>query len=160
AGTIRLGDATHPLLDKHLPTVNPADPYALSAEEQACLSRLKQSFLYSPTLWQQMRFVQKRGAMYLQRNDALIFHGCLAVDAEGRFLPLIVDGKALCGRALFKGLEQLVHRAFARRAPEDLDMLWYLWAGPLSPLFGKDRMATFETYFLKDKETHKETKNP
>jgi fructose-1,6-bisphosphatase-3 len=160
AGTIRIGDKTQPLLDRSLPTIDPADPFKLSPEEEACMSRLKQSFLHSPVLWEQMRFVEQRGAMWLVRDDTLIFHGCVPVDAEGNFLAMPVDGEELRGRALFDKLNQVVHRAFYRHAPADLDLLWYLWAGPLSPLFGKDRMATFETYFIADKETHKETKNP
>lgn len=160
AGTVRLSDKTHPLLDRHLPTIDPADPFRLSAEEAACMARLKQSFLYSPTLWEHMRFVEQRGAMWLLRDDTLIFHGCVPVDAAGQMLPFPIDGEELRGKALFNKLNQVVHRAFHRKAPADLDLFWYLWAGPLSPLFGKDRMATFETYFVADKETHKENKNP
>lgn len=160
AGTVRLGDKTYPLLDRALPTIDPADPYKLSAEEQVCMARLKQSFLYSPTLWEHMRFVEQRGTMWLLRDDTLIFHGCVPVDAAGQMLPFAIDGEELRGKALFNKLNQVVHRAFHRKAQADLDLFWYLWAGPLSPLFGKDRMATFETYFVADKETHKETKNP
>ncbi len=158
--TIELDGRRHPLLDSFLPTINWADPYALCEEEAACIARIKQSFLYSPTLWEHMRFVEKHGAMYLVRDDTLIFHGCVPVDATGQFLPLHIDGQPYSGRALFHKLQEVVHRAFHRRDPADLDMLWYLWAGPGSPLFGKDRMTTLETYFIADKEAHKETKNP
>ncbi len=160
AGTVRLGDKTYPLLDRALPTIDPADPYKLSAEEAVCMARLKQSFLYSPMLWEHMRFVEQRGTMWLLRDDTLVFHGCVPVDAAGQMLPFAIDGEQLRGKALFNKLNQVVHRAFHRKAQADLDLFWYLWAGPLSPLFGKDRMATFETYFVADKATHHETKNP
>jgi fructose-1,6-bisphosphatase-3 len=93
----------------------------------------------------------------------LIFHACVPTDAEGNFLSLQVDGVERKGRELFDAIASLVRRSFrngADKAGDDADWLWYLWGGALSPLFGKDRMATFETYFVADKQTHKETKNP
>jgi fructose-1,6-bisphosphatase-3 len=159
-GTVRLDGTEHPLLDRALPTVDPRDPTALSPEEAACLQRLKRSFLESRRLWEQMRFVARQGTVHLVRDRHLIFHGCVPVDARGEFLPLTVDGTPRAGRALFEALTTVVHRAFRERRPADLDLLWYLWAGPRSPMFGKDKMATFEGYFLADKATHKESKNP
>ena len=82
------------------------------------------------------------------------------VDATGAFVAFPVDGEPRAGRPLFEALERVVHRAFRARAEDDVDMLCYLWTGPLSPCFGKDRMATFETHFVADKATHKETKDP
>ena len=38
--------------------------------------------------------------------------------------------------------------------------MWYLWCGPLSPLFGKDRITTLENDLIADAATHVETKNP
>jgi fructose-1,6-bisphosphatase III len=106
-----------------------------------------------------MRFVAERGSMFAVRDEHLIFHGCVPCDADGRFLALEVDGEPRQGRALFEALERVVRRAFRRREERDVDMLYYLWSGPRSPLFGKDRMATFETYFVADKAAHKETKD-
>src|SRR5205823_4145498 len=100
-----------------------------------------------------------KGAMHLRRDDNLIFHGCVPVDARGEFLPVVIDGAPRTGRALFDALNLVVQRAVRERRQSDLDTLWYLWAGPLSPLFGKDKMATFEGYFIEDKATHHETKN-
>jgi fructose-1,6-bisphosphatase III len=161
AGTITIDGKVHPLLDARLPTVDFAgDPYALSAEEEACVARLEQSFLQSPALWEQMRWVERQGSMFARRDRALIFHGCVPVDAAGELASLVVDGEPRRGRALFDALERKVRRAFRGKAQDDLDMLYYLWTGPLSPLFGKDRMATLETYLVADKATHKETKNP
>ena len=97
--------------------------------------------------------------MYLKRGECLIFHGCVPVDAEGSFLPLAVDGRLLSGRALFEEIETVVRRAVVNSAQADLDFLWYLWSGPRSPLFGKDRIATLERDFITDKTSHHETKD-
>jgi fructose-1,6-bisphosphatase III len=162
-GTVALGGQAHKMRDTHLPTIDPADPYALSPEEAACMERSRQSFVASPRLWQHMSSVVRHGATWLRRDQALIFHGCVPVDDEGNALKLAVDGRELSGRELFDALDRVVRRNFlkgAQAAGDDADWLWYLWTGPVSPLFGKDRMATFETYFVEDKTTHKEHKNP
>ena len=162
-GTVEIDGRTHPLLDANLPTVDPADPYALSAEERACMDRLRQSFVSSSRLWQHMSYVTRRGAMWLRRDQALIFHGCVPVDERGEFLSLNVDGRDYAGRALFDALGVVVRRAMnegAETAGERADWLWYLWTGMRSPLFGKDRMSTFENYFVEDKEARREHKNP
>ncbi|MDT7779847.1 MAG: fructose,6-bisphosphatase [Acidobacteriota bacterium] len=162
-GTVEIEGRAHKMLDTHLPTLDPADPYKLSVEEQACMDRIRQSFVSSSRLWHHMLAVVRHGAMWLRRDQALIFHGCVPVDEEGQPLTLEVDGHACSGRELFDSLDRMVRGCFRRgaeRADSDTDWLWYLWSGPRSPLFGKDRMATFETYFVEDKSTHKETKNP
>ncbi len=162
AGTGEIDGRVHSLRDTHFPTVDPADPYKLSPEERACMDRLVQSFISSARLWEHMLFVARRGAMWLRRDHALIFHGCVPVSDGGDFLSLRVDGRELSGRALFDALDSVVRRAFRKgeAAGSDSDWLWYLWTGPRSPLFGKDRMATFENYFVDDKEAGKEHKNP
>jgi len=160
AGTVTIDGKVHPLLDRAFPTIDFGDPYRLSEAEAKCLDLLRRSFTGSPTLWQDMRFVQERGAMLAVRDENVIFHGCVPVDTAGEPLALPVDGVEVRGKALFAALDVVVRRAFRERRQADLDLLYYLWAGPRSPLFGKDRMATFETYFVADKATHKETKNP
>jgi len=160
AGTVTIDGKVHPLLDRALPTVDFADPYRLSEAEAKCIELLRRSFFDSASLWRDMRFVEERGAMLEVRDENVIFHGCVPVDAAGEPLAFEVDGTPLKGRPLFAGLDATVRRAFRERRASDLDLLYYLWAGPRSPLFGKDRMATFETYFVADKAAHKETKNP
>jgi fructose-1,6-bisphosphatase-3 len=162
-GTIEIDGRTHVMLDTHLPTLDPADPYKLSVEEQACIDRIRQSFVSSSRLWHHMLAVVRHGSMWLRRDEALIFHGCVPVDEEGQPLALEVEGHACAGRELFDTLDRVVRGCFRRGAEsanEETDWLWYLWTGPRSPLFGKDRMATFETYFIEDDSTHTETKNP
>jgi fructose-1,6-bisphosphatase-3 len=162
-GTVEIDGRTYKMLDTHLPTLDPAAPYELSAEERACMDRVRQSFVSSSRLWHHMLAVVSHGAMWLRRDQALIFHGCVPVDEEGQSLSLGVGGREVAGRELFDALDLVVRRCFrrgAQGADGETDWLWYLWTGPRSPLFGKDRMATFETYFVGDKATHKETKNP
>jgi len=160
AGSIQVEGRTHALKDRHFPTVDPANPEALSPEEEVCLARLRASFLSSPLLWEHARFLVDRGSTWLRRDDHLIFHGCVPVDESGNFLPLEVDGAVRSGRPLFDAIDDVVARALNERQPADLDFLWYLWSGPRSPLFGKDRITTLERDLIDDKATHKETKNP
>jgi fructose-1,6-bisphosphatase-3 len=98
--------------------------------------------------------------MWLRRDDHLIFHGCVPVDEQGAFLSFPVDGEERRGRALFDAFAAVFARALAERRPKDLDLLWYLWCGPRSPLFGKDRITTLERDLVADAATHVETKNP
>ncbi|MCB9559061.1 MAG: fructose-bisphosphatase class III [Kofleriaceae bacterium] len=158
--TVDVDGQRHPLLDDRWPTLTWDDPDALSADEQRCLDELRRGFVASSTLWRQMSFVASHGKMMLRRDRCAIFHGCVPVDADGALLPLVVDGAPRRGKALFDALEVVVQRAFRKRRPDDLDTLYYLWTGPRSPCFGKDRMATFEGHFVADPATHHETKNP
>jgi fructose-1,6-bisphosphatase III len=162
-GTVTLNGQPHPLLDTHFPTLDPANPTALSVEEVRCLARLRESFVTSARLWEHMSWVARHGGMSLKRDHAVIFHACVPVDAAGEPLEVEIEGQRLAGRALFDKLDQLARRAYRKTASgldEDADWLWWMWAGPRSPLFGKDRMTTFERYFVEDPATHKETKNP
>jgi fructose-1,6-bisphosphatase-3 len=160
AGTIEIDGKVHALRDKSFPTLDRAHPEELTPEERKCMDRLKRSFLASAQLWQHVRFLTERGALWLKRDDHLIFHGCVPVDDQGRFLPFVVDGEPRAGRALFDALERVVVRSLDARAPADLDVLWYLWSGPLAPTFGKDRITTLERDLVADPATHTETKNP
>ena len=159
AGTVRIGDQVVPLADANLPTLDPANPYALTADEQACMATLRRSFLHSPTLWEHMSFVLRQGGVWTQRDDHLLFHACVPVDANGARLRMKIGEDQVGGRALFDAAEATVRRAFRAKDPAAIDHLWYLWCGPVSPLFGKDRMATFESYFIEDKAHSRETKN-
>lgn len=158
-GTIELDGQSYPLKDVHFPTIDPANPYALSADEKTCLARIRQSFLASKALWRQMRWMVSRGRMVLRREQCLIFHGCLPVDAKGEFIDMPIGGRMLHGRELFAAIEGSIYRMMDGQRDE-LDLLWYLWAGPASPLSGKDKIATFEADLVEDKAVKHETKNP
>lgn len=159
AGTITIDGTSYPLRDRRFPTIDPVDPYTLSPEESACMERLRKSFMASQKLWDHVRFLVTHGSMYLVRDDHLIFHGCVPVNADGSFQTMTVDGEALGGRPLFDKLDAVIARALYDPDEKDLDLLWYLWCGPQSPLFGKDRIATLENDLVADKSTHTETKN-
>ncbi|HEV7300756.1 MAG TPA: fructose-bisphosphatase class III [Tepidisphaeraceae bacterium] len=159
-GTITLDGQTYPLRDTHFPTIDPADPYRLTELEEECVRRLRHSFNMSQKLQDHMKFLVGQGSMYEVRDEHLIFHGCVPCDKDGNFLPMPIDGRELKGRELFTAIQSVAVRALEKRRPDDLDALWYLWSGPLSPLFGKDKIATFERDFIEDKHTHHETKDP
>ncbi|MFT3990365.1 MAG: fructose-bisphosphatase class III [Luteolibacter sp.] len=164
AGTINLNGKTHELRDTHFPTIDPANPNKLSVEEEECVKRLEESFVNSPRLWEQMLWMANFGQMSLVRDRAAIFHACLPVDEKGEYEALLVDGEEYKGPAIFDACTRVIKRAFragaAAAADADKDWFYYLWAGPKSPLFGKDRMATFESYFIADKAVHKEIGGP
>jgi fructose-1,6-bisphosphatase-3 len=161
-GTVELDGSTYALRDVHLPTVDPEDPYALSAEEATCLERFRASFLASQKLWKQVQWMAASGRMHLVREGHLIFHGCVPVDEDGGWLPMMVAGQPYQGKPLFEAIEREVYRLVDGSAAslEDVDLFWYLWSGPRSPLFGKDRITTFERDLVADPRTHHETKNP
>src|SRR5206468_3486550 len=109
AGTIRIEDKTYPLRDRNFPTLG-ARPYDLSTEELTCLRAMRQSFLSSGKLWDQMQFLLSHGSMYVVRDDNLIFHGCVPVDDNGEFLSMPVDGQEERGKALFDALDSVLGR--------------------------------------------------
>jgi len=160
AGTVKVDGVTYPLRDTSLPTIDPNNPYELSADERMCMDRLRHSFVSSQKLWEHMKYLVGHGSMYLVRDDHLIFHGCVPCDAYGGFLAEHIDGAPHAGRDLFDAIERVVRRAFDRQHLADLDTLWYLWCGPRSPLFGKDRIATLERDLIADHTSHHETKDP
>ena len=162
AGTIELDGVIYPLKDRHFPTIDPADPYALSPEEAACVEQLRSSFMASQKLWHHVRWMCDRGWMALIRENHLIFHGCVPVDEKGEYLPMAVAGRFYRGKELFGAIELEVYRLIGGRTPSqsELDLFWYLWSGPESPLFGKDRITTLERDLIADPKTHHESKNP
>ncbi len=161
---VKLGNKYYPLRDCDFPTVNPDDPYALSEEEEQVMERLQQAFQKSDKLQRHVRFLFTNGSLYKRYNSNLLYHGCVPMDEEGNFTALEVDGVPYSGRALYDVLEYYARRGYF--APWDSavrkkgqDLLWYIWGGPNSPVFGKSRMTTFERYFIEDSKTHTETKN-
>lgn len=162
-GTIRLDGQEHALLDTHFPTINPADPYALTEKEQLVLERLRLSFANSERLQRHVRFLYSKGSLYLIYNGNLLYHGCIAMKPDGSFASVRVDGKTYRAKGFMDRLDRLARQAYFASDPElkqyGMDVMWYLWSGDRSPLFGKEKMATFERYFLADPATHAEGKN-
>lgn len=163
-GTISLEGKEYQLLDTNFQTVNPEDPYALSGEEQEVMDRLVKAFVNCEKLQQHMRFLLAKGSLYKVYNDNLLYHGCIPLEEDGSLKETEVYGKKYRGRALYDTLEAYVRKGFFALDPKEKqdgkDIMWYIWLHPDSPLFGKNKMATFERYFLAEKETHVEKKNP
>jgi fructose-1,6-bisphosphatase-3 len=163
AGTVNIDGVVHPLLDTRLPTIDPANPYDYSPQEKECMDRIRASFTSSQKLWEHMSWVVKKGGMWTTRDDVLIFHACVPVDETGTPQELEVEGVKRSGRDLMDALSTIVRRAFRKGAEgrdADADWLWYMWGSPRSPLFGKDKLATFESHFIADKAAREEKKNP
>ena len=163
-GTILLDGKTYKLKECDFPTIDPADPYALSKEEEEVMKRLQKAFLSCEKLQKHVRFLFSKGGLYKVYNSNLLYHGCMPVDENGDFLQVNLFGTKYSGKALYDVLEHYARRGYySKHHPEEKakgqDVIWYIWSGPKSPVFGKDKMATFERYFIEEKETHKEVKN-
>lgn len=163
-GTIKIGYQTYNMLDNNFPTIDPENPYELSREEREVVDRLVFAFVNCEKLQKHMQFLLKKGSMYKIYNRNLLYHGCIPMNEDGSFKEVSVYGKTYKGKALYDVLDSYVRKAFVAVNEEERekgrDILWFIWSSPNSPLFGKDKMATFERYFLEDKETHVEKKNP
>ena len=163
-GTIKIGYQTYNMLDNNFPTIDPENPYELSREEREVVDRLVFAFVNCEKLQKHMQFLLKKGSMYKIYNRNLLYHGCIPMNEDGSFKEVSVYGKTYKGKALYDVLDSYVRKAFVAVNKEERekgrDILWFIWSSPNSPLFGKDKMATFERYFLEDKETHVEKKNP
>ncbi|MGJ9459681.1 fructose-1,6-bisphosphatase [Oceanobacillus sp. CF4.6] len=160
---ITIQGKTYALDNTCFATVNPEQPDQLLEEEKQVMDKLLFSVQHSEKLARHMDFLMKKGTLYLKYNGNLLIHGCIPVDEKGNMEKMEIDNKTYAGRELFDIFESYLRQAF--RNPEETDdlatdMVWYLWTGEYSSLFGKREMTTFERYFIKDKETHKEGKNP
>ncbi|HZK05261.1 MAG TPA: fructose-1,6-bisphosphatase [Actinomycetaceae bacterium] len=159
------GDQELPLLDTNFPTIDPDDPARLTPAEEELLRSIEGSFLASETLRRHVDFLYATGSTYLRANGNLLYHGCVPLTEDGEFDGLTMDGKFYAGRELFDYVErQMINAYYDRDGSEDhrkaVDFMWYTWIGPLSPLFGKSKMSTFENYFVADKAVRKEVYNP
>ncbi|MCM1252973.1 MAG: fructose-1,6-bisphosphatase [Clostridium sp.] len=162
--TITIDGKEYHMKDTDFPTINRERPYELTAEEEQVMERLQHAFVRCEKLQKHVRFLFSKGSLYKVYNSNLLYHGCMPMDEEGNFKKVNVYGEEYSGKALYDVLEQYARKGYY--AHHDLqerlkgqDIIWYIWAGPNSPVFGKDKMATFERYFVEEKETHTETKN-
>ncbi len=162
-GTIKIDGNEYPLLDTLFPTIDPKNPYELTKDEENAVEKLLQAFTKSEKLQQHVRFLFSKGSMYLVYNGNLLYHGCIAMEDDGSFMAIRVEGQEFRGKRFLDRLDRLARQGFFSKDPElkqyGQDVLWYLWTGAKSPLFGKSKMATFERYFIEDKKTHQEDKN-
>ncbi|RGT71844.1 fructose-bisphosphatase class III [Mediterraneibacter massiliensis] len=163
-GTIVLEGKEYALLDTNFPTIDPKDPYALSAEEEEIMERLEQAFTGCEKLQDHMRFLLTKGGLYKVYNNNLLYHGCVPLNEDGSMKEVELFGKKYKGKKLYDVLDSYIRKGFfaldEKERQNGRDVMWYIWLHPDSPLFGKNKMATFERYFLEEKETHVEKKNP
>ncbi len=163
--TITIDGKTYAMEDCDFPTVNPAKPYELTPEENAVIDQLTDSFRHSEKLQRHTRFLYTKGGMYKVHNGNLLFHGCIPMTKDGQLQTFTIGGKIRSGKEFLDYAEQTARKAYydKRGTPErefGMDFLWWLWAGRNSPIFGKDRMTTFERRFIKDESAWVEAKNP
>ena len=162
-GTVEIDGREYKMLDMDFPTIDPADPFTLTEEEGKVMARLQQAFLKCEKLQRHVRFLYAKGGMYKIYNGNLLYHGCMPMNPDGSFAEVKVFGSSYKGKALYDILEYYARRGYyAKESSERAagqDMIWYIWTGKGSPVFGKEKMATFERYFVADKEPQKEKKN-
>ena len=163
--TICIGGVDYPLLDCDFPTVDPENPYELTAEESHVIDQLTESFRHSEKLQKHTRFLYSKGSLYKTINGNLLFHGCIPMTAEGGLQKFTISGEELSGKAFMDYADKTARQAYyTKRGTEErvfgMDFLWWLWAGRNSPIFGRDRMATFERRVVDNEVAQAEPKNP
>lgn len=162
-GTIELDGKTYPLLDSNFPTIDPEDPYKLTKDEKEVIKKLQSAFVHCEKLQRHIQLLLKKGGLYKVYNGNLLYHGCIPMNEDGSFSEVEVCGKKYKGKKLYDALESCVRKAFISLSEKERklgrDIMWFLWNGPDSPLFGRSKMANFERYFIEDEEAHREIKN-
>ena len=165
AGTVDYHGTVYPLLDCDFPTVDPAAPTTLTAEEAHVIAGLVRSFAESERLQRHVQFLYAHGAFYKICNGNLLYHGAVPMTEDGAFAAIRFEGVARSGKQLFDYCDRRARQGYsappgspARLAGQDF--LWYLWCGAKSPLFGRSAMTTFERLYIADPAAHREIKDP
>lgn len=164
-GTITIEGKKHMLRDHNFPTVNPERPYELTQAENELMELLRSSFLHSEKLQRHIRFIYNKGSIYLNINNNLLYHGCIPMNPDGSFHEVTLGGEKVKGKALMDKAEIIAREGYFAKhgTPEKKygeDFLWFLWCGCYSPVYGKNKMTTFERYFIEDESTWTEIKDP
>ncbi len=165
--TVEIEGKTYEMNDHFFPTIDPKDPYKLTERETQLMEALCYSFTHSRLLQKHIRFLFTNGSMYKVVNNNILYHGCIPMNPDGSFLSLETDQGSLSGRKLMDWFNEKAIDAYFLSGENDpngklyaTDLFWYMWCGPKSPLFGKDKISTFEHCFIDDPETHVEKFNP
>lgn len=162
-GYVLIDGKKYELNDTNFPTLNPDDVYELTKEEEEVMERLCESFKHSQKLNDHIKFIYQKGEIYTVFNSNLLFHACIPLEENGDFREVNFLGKKVSGKEYLDRINETIKKVYLNRDninQDLLDIMWYLWISPDSPFFGKSKMATFESYFIKDKEMHREEKNP
>ena len=162
--TVRIDGKDYHMLDTDFPTFDTVDPYKLNKEEEELTEKLKNSFQKSEKLQKHVKFLILKGGIYLKYNSNLLYHACIPMEENREFKKIEIFGKFYYGKNFLDKIDMLIREYYlTENKPKKKfgsDFFWYLWCHKDSPLFGKDKMATFERYFIADKLTHKEIENP
>ena len=162
-GTVTIDGKEYPMLDRYFPTIDFNNPYELTSEEQSVIAKLCNSFVNCSKLKSHINLLLQKGSLYKVCNNNLLFHGCIPMNEDGSVRNINLFGEDLCGKELYDELERWARKAFFSVNEEEKrvgrDILWFLWNGADSPLYGRDKMTTFERYFIADESTHKEIKD-
>ena len=164
-GRITIDGKDYQLLENYFPTIDPGNPYELSEKEAEVVRKLVKSFKNSEKLQRHIQFLYSKGNIYKIFNDNLLIHGCVPMSMFGEFISVNVNGRELRGKAYLDYVEKVAREGYfepegSEKRENGKDFLWYLWCGRNSPIFCKDKMKTFERYYLAEKETWEEVKNP
>lgn len=163
-GKLCVNGKEYDIKDKNFPTIDPNDPYTLTSEEEEVMERIQQAFLNCEKLQEHVRFLFTHGSLYLRFNSNLLYHGCVPLNEDGSFRKVYIGKKAYTGKALYDILEQHARVGYYNQDDEEKkslgqDMMWYIWSSEDSPVYGKEKMATFERYFVEDKGLQEERKD-
>lgn len=163
-GIITIDGKEYPLLDKNFPTIDPQDPYKLSEDEKALMKRLKKAFKNCEKLQKHVRFLFSKGGLFLVHNSNLLYHGCVPLNEDGTFREVKIGKYTYSGKSLYEVLEYYARKGYYQQ--DNLadyyygqDIMWYIWSNENSPVYGKEKMATFERYFIDDKQIQQEKKD-
>ena len=159
-GTVDLGNGPVSLNRCDFITVDPEDPLTFTPAEREVLDGLKRAFTHGEKLSRHVAFLIKKGSSFKIFNDNLIFHGCIPLNEDGSYMEFA--GKK--GKELMIYADNTVrdaYNAFLKGEVDEraLDFLWYLWCGKSSPLFGREKLTTFERVYIDDEAYHTEKSN-
>ncbi len=158
-GFVTIEGKKYEINDKNFPTIDKNNPYKLTKEEKEVIERLTESFVHSKELNNHINYLFSKGAMYTVFNNNLLFHGCMPSNEDGSFKEVNFLGKTVKGKEYFDEINEVVSKVYLTKEEDLVDIMWFLWISPDSPFFGKEKMVTFESYFVDDESTHKEPKN-
>lgn len=163
-GTVVVEGKEYPLKDTFFPTIDWEKPYELSTDERDVMERLTMAFVNCEKLQRHVRFLFAKGSLYKVYNGNLLYHGCMPMNEDGSFTKVNVYGTEYAGKELYDVLESYARKGYysidSKEKKKGQDILWFIWENQNSPVFGKAKMTTFERYFIADKKTHEEAKNP
>ena len=160
--TINIDGKIYHLEDTDFPTIDKNDPYKLTPEEDKIISDLVKAFQNSEALQRHMRIFIEKGSMYKIENNNLMYHALVPLNEDGSLKKVSLGDISLSGKNLFDYLDAKIRKLYYSKgttSQHELDLMWYLWSGPDSPFFGKDKMTTMERVLIKDKSSHKEKRN-